>query len=147
MADAGVAERVNPSASRHPEADRTRAMRRPEAVVQITGIAAGGEGVGRLPDGRAVFVHRTAPGERVSVRVIEERRRWARAEALRILEPAPERRPAPRPHYARCGGSTLEHLEYEAQLRPQSHIVAEPPRRTGGLEAEPPAVVASPPQV
>lgn len=144
MADAGVAERVNPSASRHPEADRTRAVRRPEAVVQITGIAAGGEGVGRLPDGRAVFVHRTAPGERVSVRVIEERRRWARAEALRILEPAPERRPAPCPHYARCGGCTLEHLEYEAQLRAKSQIVTDALRRIGGLEVEPPDVVASP---
>ncbi|MFS8638957.1 MAG: TRAM domain-containing protein, partial [Gemmatimonadota bacterium] len=46
--------------------------------VEITAIAAGGAGVGRLPDGRAVFVHRTVPGERALVRVIEETRRWAR---------------------------------------------------------------------
>src|SRR5439155_16783007 len=34
-------------------------------LVAITGIAAGGDGVGRLPEGRAVFVSRTAPGDRV----------------------------------------------------------------------------------
>src|SRR3989454_10880749 len=37
-------------------------------LVAITGIAAGGDGVGRLADGRAVFVPRTAPGERVRLR-------------------------------------------------------------------------------
>ncbi|MGH7699796.1 MAG: TRAM domain-containing protein, partial [Gemmatimonadales bacterium] len=39
-----------------------------EALVTITGIAAGGDGVGRLADGRAVFVPRTVPGERVRLR-------------------------------------------------------------------------------
>src|SRR5207247_10491519 len=37
-------------------------------VVTITAIAAGGEGVGRLADGRAVFVGRPAPGGRLGVR-------------------------------------------------------------------------------
>src|SRR5690606_21845044 len=112
--------------------------------VEITGIAAGGAGVGRLPDGRAVFVHRTAPGERALVRVIEEKRRWARGELVRVLRPSPERREAPCPHYARCGGCTLEHLAYPAQLRAKAQIVADALRRIGGLEAEPPDVVPSP---
>lgn len=114
------------------------------AVVEITGIAAGGAGVGRLPDGRAVFVHRTAPGEVVEARIIETKRRWARARPTAILEPAPTRRPAPCPHYARCGGCTLEHLEYEAQLRAKGAIVAETLRRIGGIDAPPPDVVPSP---
>ncbi|PYP72923.1 MAG: hypothetical protein DMD41_07425 [Gemmatimonadetes bacterium] len=40
-------------------------------TVTITGIAAGGDGVGRLADGRAVFVPRTVPGERVRLRTGE----------------------------------------------------------------------------
>jgi 23S rRNA (uracil1939-C5)-methyltransferase len=40
--------------------------------LRISSIAAGGAGVGRDADGRAVFVHRTAPGELVRARVIEE---------------------------------------------------------------------------
>ena len=35
--------------------------------LEIHSIAAGGEGVGRLADGRAIFVHRTALGEAVEV--------------------------------------------------------------------------------
>lgn len=114
------------------------------ATVEITGIAAGGAGVGRLPDGAAVFVHRTAPGDAVEVRVTERKRRWARGELLRVLEPGPDRREAPCPHYARCGGCTLEHLTYEAQLRAKAEIVASALRRIGGFDVDVPDVVASP---
>jgi len=112
--------------------------------VEISSIAAGGEGVGRLPDGRVVFVHRTAPGERVQAEVLQERPRWARARLLRILEPSPFRREAPCPHYARCGGCTLEHLEYPAQLEIKGRIAADALRRIGGLDVSDPEVVASP---
>lgn len=112
--------------------------------VEITGIAAGGEGVGRLPDGRAVFVHRTAPGELVQARVVRSKRNWARARLVRVERPARERRTAPCPHYDRCGGCTLEHLEYGAQLRAKSLLVADALRRIGGIETDAPEVVASP---
>lgn len=113
-------------------------------AVEITGIAAGGAGVGRLPDGAAVFVHRTAPGDTVELRVTDRKRRWARGELLRVLEPGPGRRIAPCPHYSLCGGCTLEHLEYSAQLRAKAAIVASALRRIGRLDVEVPEVVASP---
>jgi 23S rRNA (uracil1939-C5)-methyltransferase len=112
--------------------------------VRITGIAAGGEGVGRLADGRAVFVHRTAPGDRAEVRLKHEHARWARARLVRLLERSPERRDPPCPHYARCGGCTLEHLTYDAQRRAKSDIVGQALRRIGGMAATSPEVVASP---
>ncbi|NIY13079.1 MAG: TRAM domain-containing protein, partial [Gemmatimonadetes bacterium] len=34
-----------------------------KATIEVRGIASGGAGVGRLPDGRVTFVHRTAPGD------------------------------------------------------------------------------------
>lgn len=115
-----------------------------EAVITIDGIAAGGAGVGRLPDGIAAFVHRTVPGERVRVRVRERRRRWARADLIELLEPSPARRDAPCPHYARCGGCTVEHLRYDAQLRAKGEIVREALRRIGGVALPEIEVVASP---
>jgi len=110
----------------------------------IDAIAAGGAGIGRAPDGRAVFVHRTAPGERVRVRMVEERGRWARAELLQVLQASPSRRAAPCPYYARCGGCTLEHMEYAAQLDAKRRIVQDALARIGGIDVEVPAVVASP---
>jgi 23S rRNA (uracil1939-C5)-methyltransferase len=112
--------------------------------VKVTGISAGGAGVGRLPDGRAVFVHRTAPGEEVGVRLLDEKRRWARAELVSIQTPSTDRREAPCPHYDRCGGCTLEHLTYPAQLRAKGSIVAEALRRIGNVDIGEPDVMASP---
>lgn len=112
--------------------------------VTIDSIAAGGEGVGRLADGRVVFVHRTAPGDRAEVELLESRPRWARARLLGLHEISPDRRAAPCPFYAECGGCTLEHLTYEAQLRAKSRIVADALTRIGGLDVTPPEVVPSP---
>ncbi len=115
--------------------------------IRITGIAAGGAGVGRLADGRAVFVQRTAPGEEVRIRLLARKRRWARAELLEVLAASADRREAPCPHYERCGGCTLEHLVYGAQLRAKAEIVAQALRRIGGLQIETPEVVGSPAQL
>lgn len=112
--------------------------------VRIDSIAAGGEGVGRLPDGRVAFVHRTAPGDLAEVALVERKERWARGRLLRVLEPSPERREAPCPFYARCGGCTLEHLPYDAQLRAKARIVADALTRIGGIPVEAPEVVPSP---
>jgi 23S rRNA (uracil1939-C5)-methyltransferase len=112
--------------------------------VEIRGIAAGGAGVGRDAAGKAVFVHRTAPGELVSVVVEEERSRWSRGRLSEILRPSPDRRDAPCPHYDRCGGCTLEHLRYEAQLAAKADLVRETLRRIGGTDLALPEVVPSP---
>lgn len=112
--------------------------------VEIDGISSEGAGVGRLPDGRAVFVHRTAPGETVRIRLTEEKKRWARGRLVQVLDEAPERREAPCPHYDRCGGCSLEHLGYEAQLHWKGRIVADALARIGGIDAPVPEVVPSP---
>lgn len=115
-----------------------------EAVVKIHGIASGGAGVGRLPSGRVVFVHRTAPGEQVRVRIRESRRSWARADLIQVLAPAAERRAAPCRYYDRCGGCTLEHLSYDAQRAAKHSMVAEALRRIGNIEPPHFDVVAAP---
>lgn len=130
--------------------DRSSARRRdgsraPAPIqVRIDSIAAGGEGVGRLPDGRVVFVHRTAPGDLAEVTLVEQQKRWTRGRLLRVLEPGADRRQPPCPFYAECGGCTLEHLTYEAQLRAKGRIVADALTRIGGVATEAPEVVASP---
>jgi len=113
-------------------------------TLQITGIAAGGAGVGRLADGRVAFVQRTAPGDRVDVSVVEEKARWVRARLRRIRSEGPDRRAAPCPHYVNCGGCTLEHITYDAQRRAKADIVREALRRIGAIEIDRPEVVASP---
>ena len=112
--------------------------------VEITNIAAGGAGVGRLRDGRAVFVHRTATGDVVQVNLIEKKKAFARGALETIETPGPGRRIAPCKYYAKCGGCTLEHLEYDAQLRAKSQIVHDALKRIGKLDVPVPEVTGSP---
>lgn len=112
--------------------------------VFIEGIGAGGAGVGRLSDGRVVFVHRTAPGDEALVEVTSSKRSWSRGRLLEVLRPARGRREAPCPHYHRCGGCTLEHMDYPGQLRAKARIVADALQRIGGTRAALPDVVPSP---
>jgi 23S rRNA (uracil1939-C5)-methyltransferase len=113
-------------------------------VVAITSIAAGGEGVGRLADGRAVFVARTAPGERVRLREgVKLHKTFARGELAEIVAPGASRVTAPCPHYVqeRCGGCQLQHVTYEAQLAAKRAIVGDSLRRIAKLDITDPEIV------
>ena len=114
-------------------------------VVAISGIAAGGDGVGHLADGRAVFVPRTGPGERVRLRdgSVHLHRRFARGEVAEIVDAIAERVVAPCPHYDQdqCGGCQLQHLSYPAQLAAKRVIVGDSLRRIGQLDVPDPEII------
>lgn len=113
--------------------------------VQVRGIAAGGSGVADLPDGRVVFVPRTAPGDRASIRLVKDRSSWALGVLEHLDEPSVERRPPLCSRYTECGGCQLQHLPYAEQLRWKGQIVADALERIGGIEGmTPPDVVPSP---
>jgi len=123
---------------------RTRqALSAAPAPLRVLGIATGGDGIARLPDGRTAFVPRTAPGDLVEVRLVHEARRFVRAELVRVLEPGPDRIEAPCPHYTReaCGGCQLQHLTPAAQLAAKQSIVGETLRRLGKLDLPDPSII------
>jgi 23S rRNA (uracil1939-C5)-methyltransferase len=113
-------------------------------IVAITSIAAGGDGVGRLGDGRAVFVPRTAPGERVRLRDgVKLHKSFARGELAEVVAPAGARVTPPCPHYLqdRCGGCQLQHVAYDAQLDAKRAIVGDALRRIAKLDVPDPEIV------
>ena len=113
--------------------------------VKVRGIAAGGSGVADLPDGRVVFVPRTAPGDRVSIKIDRAKPRWAMGSVRKILEPGDGRVKPLCALYHDCGGCQLQHIPYKSQLEWKGRIVADALKRIGGLsDIEPPTVVASP---
>lgn len=112
--------------------------------VTVRAIASGGDGVADLPDGRVVFVPRTAPGDRVRVRLVREKSRWAAGTVESLLEPSAERREPLCSVYDRCGGCQLQHLPYEEQLVWKGRMVADALERIGHVTIEPPEVVPSP---
>ena len=95
---------------------------------QGDGIGAGGE-----------IVPLTLPGERVRVRPGKER-----LELVEVLEPSPERIAPPCPHFAACGGCTLQHWEmsaYSAWKRDMVQVLL----GRAGLEVEVAPILTTPP--
>ena len=118
----------------------------PPLRVTISDIAFGGDGVARAPDGRALFVPFTLPGEDVLVEVRSSHKRFLRGEVREVLTPAAER-VAPRcPLFGRCGGCQYQHLAYEAQVALKVRQLQSALTRLGGIVAcpVPLPVVASP---
>ncbi len=112
------------------------------APVRILRLAAGGDGVGKLDDGRTVFVPRTAPGDLVTLAAVRAAKRYARAHIGRLLEPSPDRTESPCPHYTRdeCGGCQLQHVSYPAQLEARRGFAGEALRRLGRLHVPDPPI-------
>lgn len=102
--------------------------------VDLTTLTHGGEALGRLPDGRAVFVPFALPGERVRARVVSQKERYLRAELVEILKPAPERVQPRCAHYGLCGGCHLQHLAYPAQISAKTNILRDQLQRIGRFE-------------
>jgi 23S rRNA (uracil1939-C5)-methyltransferase len=104
-----------------------------DILLAIERLAAGGEGVGRAPDGRVVFVPYTAPGDRVRVRIVESRPRFARAHVQELIAPGAARTDPVCPVFGSCGGCAWQHVAYEAQLAAKQDLVADAIRRIAGL--------------
>ena len=85
-------------------------------IVQIDRMSYGSAGVGRLASGKTVFVEGAVAGDKALVEVQKDKKSFARAKALEIAEPSPER--AQRPECtANCSGCPWRDLAYGAQLR------------------------------
>jgi len=104
-----------------------------ETELEIEQLVSGGDGLGRF-EGIPIFVPRSAPGDRLRVRLTERRPGYGRAEIVEIITPGPGRREPPCPYFTRCGGCDLQHLEDDVQLRLKAEAVRETLRRLGGIE-------------
>ena len=75
----------------------------------VVGLDHEGRGIVRR-SGKAVFVHKALPGERVACRVVRTDKRFDVADAVEILRPSGYRQDAPCPDYG--GVWRLLHAAY-----------------------------------
>ena len=111
--------------------------------LRLESIVSGGEAIGRI-DGMPVFVEGGAPDEAVLCRITEDRKTWARAELLEIIEPSPVRVESACVYYDKCGGCSLQHIDYSAQLAVKKSILKDSFLKIGGIQTPEPEVFPSP---
>ena len=105
-------------------------------TLDITDLAFGGEGVGRLGE-FVVFVPFVLPGERVEVKLTEVRRSFGRGIAAQRFSDSPERVEPRCPYFGECGGCQYQHLDYTAQLRWKRKQIIDLFQRVGGFPDAP----------
>ena len=107
----------------------------------LTAFAYGGDAIGRIHDDaggdRVVFVPFAMPGERVRVRLVEQRRGFARGELMEVIEPSPERIMPRCKHFGECGGCHYQYMPYELQLQAKTDILRDQFRRIGHIDDPP----------
>jgi len=116
-----------------------------KTTLQISDIAFGGEGVARLEE-FVVFVPFVLVGEEVEAEVTEVKKNFARAKLIRILQPSPDRVPAPCPYFGGCGGCQYQHIAYATQLQIKHKQISDLFERIGKIPREVVAPVIPCPQ-
>ena len=112
--------------------------------LQIERLSNDGSGVTHSEDGEAVFIPGTAPGDTARVRIVKDCGRYAFGILDELLTPSPDRIPVDCPAAGPCGGCSLRHLRYEAELSAKQDNVTDAFRRIGGLEVPILPALASP---
>ena len=148
---AAVAARLKPGPDTKPADDQghVAGQARSEGgsaghIVRIEKPIYGGAFLARIA-GKATFVPLALPGEQARVRIVEDKRGYATAEAEEIVDPS-EQRVAPLcPHFGACGGCQYQHAQYAAQLAYKQEILRETLERGGVYPPEEIAVVAGEP--
>jgi 23S rRNA (uracil1939-C5)-methyltransferase len=97
----------------------------------------GGDCVGRLPDGKAIFVPFGIAGETVQIQITENRKNFSRGKIVKIISPSPNRIQPRCLHYSICGGCHYQHLPYSSQLTIKQGIVIDQLTRIGKFVAPP----------
>ena len=103
-------------------------------TLRIERLSSDGSGVAHSADGETVFVPGTAPGDEARVRIVKDCGRYAFGILDELLTPSPDRIPVDCPVAGPCGGCSLRHLDYAAELRAKQESVLDAFRRIGGLE-------------
>lgn len=102
-------------------------------TIDITGMTHEGQGVGKI-DSFTVFVEGASIGETVKTKIIKVTKSYAVGKLLEILEKSPDRVEPFCTSYKRCGGCSLQHLKYEAQLKYKTGVVKDALKRIGKIE-------------
>lgn len=111
---------------------------RRHANIAIERVVAGGEGLGRLSDGRVVFVKGAIPGDVATIDLIDERRDWGRATLVKVEVASPLRgEPTCPARRGGCGGCDWAEVLPRHHLELKAEIVSEALRRTARIEHVP----------
>jgi 23S rRNA (uracil1939-C5)-methyltransferase len=112
--------------------------------LEISDLSDTGDGVGRF-DQRVVFVPDTVVGDRILVRLLNVKPKYAHATLKQILQPSSQRIHPICIVADKCGGCQWQHINYNYQITAKHNQVVQTLERIGGFINPPVAPVLSTP--
>ncbi|MDO4664724.1 MAG: RsmD family RNA methyltransferase [Actinomycetaceae bacterium] len=102
-------------------------------IVTIEAPANNGECVTHV-DGKVIFVSKAIWGERVEIEIVREKKKFAWAKTVRLLDPSPLRRPHiwAEGEAKGIGGCELGHVTVDGQSQWKTQVIANQMRKIGG---------------
>ncbi len=95
------------------------------AEVKIDSLAYGGQGVGRLENGKVAFIRGALPNEKVLARIYRHKKSFVEGRTLEIIEPSSLRIEPRCPHFGICGGCAWQNMRYKDQLEAKELLIRE----------------------
>ena len=109
--------------------------------IRVDKCVYGGEGLGKLRDGRSVFVPYVFPGEEVDIHITQNKKRYAKAVPVQWFSISPDRIQPPCPYFGDCGGCHYQFLRYGDQVELKERILADQFQRLAAIDSVPLRVV------
>jgi len=120
------------TSSRLPKPDRGDRLE-----LSTESLAFEGKAVARRDDGYVVFVEGALAGERIIAEIKKAKSNFAEAKLVEILAEGPDRRKPICPYFGICGGCSLQHMNYAAQLLSKKQQVIDLFERVGKIPNPP----------
>jgi len=104
-----------------------------EIVITVTDMGKDGEGIGKY-DGYTLFVKNALVGDEVKVKLMKAKKNYGYARLTEIIKPSPYRVTPKCPIANKCGGCSLQHLDYKKQLELKEGMIKSCLERIGGFK-------------
>ncbi len=111
--------------------------------LEISGLTSEGNGIGRY-EGMAIFVPYTAVGDVINCRIVRVNKSYCYGKIEEILTSGGSRIKPDCPVYYKCGGCSLRHISYSAELEAKEGFVRDAFTRIGEFEMLPQPIVGRP---
>ena len=88
-------------------------------------------------EGKIIFTDYVLPGELCRLKLIEEKKDFAFAELVEVIEPSDKRIKPGCPNFMKCGGCDYLHTDYRTELEFKKNIITDSIKRIGRFDFSP----------
>ena len=106
-----------------------------EYILDIISQGYEGEGIAKI-DGYPIFIEGALQGEKVKVKIVKVKKSYAYGKLLEIIEKSEGREEPKCSNYKRCGGCSIQHMNYKKQLDFKWNRVKDCISKIGGISKE-----------